>query len=166
MITEAIVGCRALGQIHRQGYKEIDLVDYDSENLKAGAAIHFRLNPAKTLESTELILATNYSTGTTVYQGDNRFSLRDIEFYQHRLELRNRDDFFIRFYATIEDAGNSYDPYFTAIRLQELHKSDEVWQSDYTTYWQSTVVPQLRANEELFYLLPCRLPHTGTRRAA
>ena len=69
------------------------MVDYDSENLKAGAAFHFRLKPEKTLESTELLLATNYSTGTTVYQGDNRFSLRDIQFFQHRIELRNRDDF-------------------------------------------------------------------------
>ncbi|MTB49486.1 TonB-dependent receptor [Lewinella sp. W8] len=131
-----------LGIIRRGGYREEDLVDYDSENFKAGAALHFRLNPAKTLESTELIVASNYSTGTTVFQGDNRFSLRDIQFFQHRLELRNRDDFFIRGYVTHEDAGNSYDPYFTAIRLQELHASDGDWAGRYSSFWQSNIVPR------------------------
>ena len=30
---------------------------------------------------TELIYGTNYNTGTTVYQGDNRFSLKNIQFW-------------------------------------------------------------------------------------
>ncbi|MEL7161828.1 MAG: TonB-dependent receptor, partial [Bacteroidota bacterium] len=132
-----------LGEIRRRGYDEEDLVDYDSENLKAGLAVHFRLNPDKSLESTELLVASNYSTGTTVYQGDNRFSLRNIQFYQHRIELRNRDDFFLRAYATHEDAGDSYDPYFTALQLQELHKSDASWRTDYRNYWTAFVVPQI-----------------------
>ncbi|OAV42773.1 TonB-dependent receptor domain-containing protein [Lewinella sp. 4G2] len=131
-----------IGQIFREGYKEEDLVDYDSENLKAGLAVHIRLQPDKSLESTELLLASNYSTGTTVYQGDNRFSLRNIQFYQHRIELRNRDNFFIRAYATHEDAGDSYDPYFTAIQLQDSFKTDGDWAADYTSYWQGTIVPR------------------------
>lgn len=156
-----------LGQIYRQGYREEDLVDYDSENLKLGAAVHFRLSPDKSLESTELLLATNYSTGTTVYQGDNRFSLRNIQFYQHRLELRNRDDFFVRFYATHEDAGDSYDPYFTAIKLQEIFKPDGDWASDYATYWQSRIVPQLSAQEGWPSCFPvnCTLAEQDAQRA-
>ena len=156
-----------LGRIYRQGYREVDLVDYDSENLKAGLAVHFRLRPERTLESTELLLATNYSTGTTVYQGDNRFSLRDIQFFQHRLELRNRDDFFVRFYATHEDAGNSYDPYFTALRLQDRHKEDNEWRTDYATYWQQTVVPRLRSNENFSSCFPreCTIAEQDQRRA-
>ncbi|MEL7376429.1 MAG: TonB-dependent receptor, partial [Bacteroidota bacterium] len=131
-----------LGIIRRQGYDEVDLVDYDSENLKVGLALHFRLNPEKTLESTELLLASNYSTGTTVYQGDNRFSLRNIEFFQHRIELRNRDNFFIRAYVTHEDAGDSYDPYFTAIRLQDVSKVDGSWAGEYSSFWSGTIVPR------------------------
>ncbi|TXF84030.1 TonB-dependent receptor [Neolewinella aurantiaca] len=136
-----------LGEIRRAGYKEEDLVDYDSENLKAGLAVHFRLNPAKTLESTELLLASNYSTGTTVYQGDNRFSLKGIQFFQHRIELRNRDNFFLRAYATHEDAGESYDPYFTALQLQEAHKTDAAWRTDYLNYWTTFITPQVEALE-------------------
>ena len=61
-------------------------------------------------ESPELIYSFNMGNGSTVYQGDNRFSLRDIEFYQHRVELRKKNKWFIRAYRTSEDAGNSYDP--------------------------------------------------------
>ena len=132
-----------LGVIRREGYNEEDLVDYDSENLKAGVAVHFRLQPDKTLESTELLLASNYSTGTTVYQGDNRFSLKGIQFFQHRIELRNRDDFFLRAYMTHEDAGESYDPYFTALRLQQTHKSDATWRTDYLNAWTTLAAPQI-----------------------
>ena len=137
-----------IGIVHRRGYAEIDLVDYDSENLKAGAAIHFRLNPARTLESTEVVLATNYSTGTTVYQGDNRFSLRGIEFYQHRLEIRNRDNFFVRGYVTHENAGESYDPYFTALRLQDRAAPLARWQSPYLNYWQGNVQPRFTGRDD------------------
>jgi outer membrane receptor protein involved in Fe transport len=136
-----------LGEIRRQGYAEEDLVDYDSENLKAGLAVHFRLNPEKSLESTELLLASNYSTGTTVYQGDNRFSLKGIQFYQHRIELRNRDNFFLRAYATHEDAGQTYDPFFTALQLQQAHKTDASWRTDYLNYWTTFISPQVEGLE-------------------
>lgn len=136
-----------LGLFHRTGYREIDLVDYGTRNIKANAAIHIRTAPGKTYESPELIVSSSFGTGTTVYQGDNRFSLRDILFYQNRIEFRKRDKFFIRAYATNEDAGNSYDPYFTALRLQELAKSNELWGQNYIGYWQSNIYRRMLANE-------------------
>jgi outer membrane receptor protein involved in Fe transport len=128
-----------LGTWHRTGYKEVDLVDYGTHNTKAGVALHFRLQPSKDIASPEVILSSNYGNGTTVYQGDNRFSLRNIQFFQHRLELRQKDKFFVRFYATHDDAGDSYDPYFTALRLQELSKSDINWSDDYRRYWKNNI---------------------------
>lgn len=136
-----------MGIIHRRGYNEEDLVDYDSRNLKAGVAFHFRLAPDKTFESPELIMSSNFSTGTTVYQGDNRYSLRNIKFYQHRLELTKRDQYFLRAYVTHEDAGDSYDPYFTALLLQQRAKQGNNWRADYINYWNITVVPQMREME-------------------
>lgn len=137
-----------MGIIHRRGYEEIDLVDYDSDNMKLGAAFHYRLKPEQDYASPELILASNYSRGTTVYQGDNRFSLRNIQFFQHRIELRKQDNYFLRFYATHEDAGDSYDPYFTALLLQEQQKENNDWRTDYINYWQQNVNPQLRMDED------------------
>ena len=136
-----------LGIIHRRGYREIDVVDYDSDNLKLGAAVHFRLKPSMDLGSPTLIAASNYSTGTTVYQGDNRYSLRGIQFFQHRLELKKQDTYFLRLYVTHEDAGDSYDPYFTSLLLQSNAKKNSFWRNAYSAYWNNQVMPQLRVIE-------------------
>lgn len=125
------------GTVFRTGYNEVDLVDYNTENIKLSAAAHIRLQPKKEYESTELLLSGSYGGGTTVYQGDNRYSLRDINFYQYRAEIRKKDKFFWRTYFTQEDAGNSYDPYFTALQLQELAVADAGWIRNYRNAYDS-----------------------------
>ena len=40
-------------------------------------AMHYKIK-----DSIELIGASNFGTGTTVYPGDNRFSLKDILFFK------------------------------------------------------------------------------------
>jgi len=134
-----------LGVFHRTGYRESDLVDYNTQNFKAGAAYHIRTNPSREFDSPELIFASNFGTGTTVYQGDNRFSLRGIKFWQNRIEFRKKDKYFFRVYSTNEDAGRSYDPYFTALRLQREVKSDENWSLNYNDYWGDFIYPQMKA---------------------
>jgi len=120
-----------LKKYHRTGYMEKDIVDYNTNNLKAQTSLHYMLS-----QKTELIYATNYSTGTTVYQGDNRFSLKNIQFWQNKLEISQKDKFFIRAYRTSEDAGDSYDAVFTAIRLQEYNRIDnETWYAKYKANW-------------------------------
>ena len=135
-----------LGGFARTGYREVDLVDYDTKNFKANVAGHFRLNPAQQEQSTEVIFSSSYSRGTTVYQGDNRFSLRNIQFYQNRLEIKKRDKFFFRVYATHENAGDSYDPYFTALALQDSAKTDLEWSQLYERFWRSDIKPRLNEN--------------------
>lgn len=132
---------RGLGTFFRTGYKEVDLVDYNTENLKVSTALHWRLQPDQTYESPELIYGFNSGFGTTVYQGDNRFSLRDIQFYQHKLELRKPGKWFVRAYRTSEDAGNSYDPYATALKLQEETRTDYQYSKVYYRYWVDSIAP-------------------------
>ena len=132
---------RGLGAFYRTGYREIDLVDYGTKNLKVSTALHLRLQPEKTYESAELVYGFSSGFGTTVYQGDNRFSLRDIEFYQHKVELSKPGKWFVRAYRTSEDAGNSYDPYATALRLQENTRSDYSHSKVYYRYWVDSIVP-------------------------
>jgi len=132
---------RGLGNFFRTGYREKDLVDYNTENLKVSTAAHWRLRPEQTYESPELIYGFNSGFGTTVYQGDNRFSLRDIEFYQHKLELRKPGKWFVRAYRTSEDAGNSYDPYATALKLQETTRDDYQYSKVYYKYWTDSIAP-------------------------
>ncbi len=121
-----------LGKFHRTGYMEKDIVDYNTKNLKAQTSLHYMITP-----KTELIYGTNYSTGTTVYQGDNRLSLKNIQFWQNRLEIKQKDNFFIRAYGTSEDAGDSYDAVFTAIKLQEYNQiSNQDWYTAYKNNWK------------------------------
>ncbi|MBK9688130.1 MAG: TonB-dependent receptor [Saprospiraceae bacterium] len=137
-----------LGIFHRTGYREKDVVNYESKNLKGNVGLYYRLKPSMAEESPELIYGFNIGNGTTVYQGDNRFSLRNITFFQNKLEIRKRDKYFLRFYQTQEDAGDSYDPYFTSLLLAGQSKDNVNWGSDYVKYWQDEVRPQM---DELGY---------------
>jgi len=119
-----------LGRIYPTGYNEVDLADYDTRNLKLNGAFHYKIK-----DDVQAIFSTSYSQGTTIYQGENRFSLKNIQFYQNRLELKKDNKWFIRAYATHEDAGDSYDIVTTALRLQEDVISEGNWNSDYRTYW-------------------------------
>jgi iron complex outermembrane receptor protein len=136
---------KGLGAFHRTGYQERDLVNYNTKNTKANIAAHWRLKPEMAEASPEFILAANAGGGTTVYQGDNRFSLKDILFYQGRIELRKKDRYFVRAYATGEDAGRSYDPYFTALKLQSDARSNEEWAKAYVQYWNQQINPKIDA---------------------
>jgi len=80
----------------------------------------------------------------------NRFSLKNILFFQNRLELRKKDKFFLRAYATNEDAGKSYDAVFTAFLLQDAAKDNSTnpnnlfhWSTDYRTYWIQNILPKI-----------------------
>lgn len=119
-----------LGIWHRDGYREQDVVDYNTRNLKLSGSLHF-----KVLKGAELIAGSNFGTGTTVYQGDNRYSLKDILFFQHRVELKKENKYFVRTYFTHEDAGKSYDAVFTAFMMQNAAKSDYEWGKDYRNFW-------------------------------
>jgi len=121
-----------LGYIYRNGYREKDLVDYNTSNIKANVALHFMIK-----KKYELITSSNFGYGTTVYQGENRYSLKNIQFFQNKIEFRQKDKFFIRFYATNEDAGDSYDAVVAAFQMRDLSISQNDWNSKYTTLWQS-----------------------------
>ena len=129
-----------IGTYHRRGIEESALVDYNTENLKMATSVHYR-NRA----GVEAIYALNYGTGTTVYQGDNRFSLKDIQFLQNRMELRKGEDWFVRAYTTHEDAGKTYDAYFTALRMQDSVLNDGFWANQYRSFWTIFQKPVVRA---------------------
>jgi len=135
------------GIYYRRGYAEADVVDYDTRNYKANAAFHLKTNPAMEEQSPELIFNTSYGTGTTVYQGDNRFSLKGITFLQNRLEYRKKNKFFLRAYSTSTGAGDSYDPFFTALELLESAKGDREWSIDYNDYWLNEIKPRIDESE-------------------
>lgn len=127
-----------LGAYYRDGYWEKDLVNYNTRNLKTNLVMAYKIN-----ENNEIQYGFNFGTGTTVYQGDNRYSLNDILFFQNRLEWIGKKGF-LRLYATHEDAGNTYDAVYTAFLMQDYAKKDEFWFSDYTNYWQNYVTSRVK----------------------
>ncbi|MBT8230751.1 MAG: TonB-dependent receptor, partial [Bacteroidia bacterium] len=147
---------------YRTGYREVDLVDYGTRNLKANAGLYFRTKPSMKDQSPEIIVGTSYGSGTTVYQGDNRFSLKGIEFLQNKIEFRKKNKFFLRAYSTRTGAGDSYDPYFTALQLQENAKENKEWSIDYADYWLTNVLPQIEDDETFPELIVEFDPLTGT----
>jgi len=134
-----------IGIYHRTGYREEDLLNYDTKNLKTNLSLNYRLKPSKEYESPELILSSSYSNGTTIYQGENRFALKNIQFFQSKIELTKKDKYFLRAYVTKDDAGDTYDPYFTALLLQQASKTDIQWNSAYINNWKRNIIPRMDA---------------------
>jgi outer membrane receptor protein involved in Fe transport len=138
--TASIMAYPGLERWHRKGYWEQDLVDYNTENLKTSFGMHYLFD-----NSMQLYSSSNFSTGTTVYQGDNRFSLKNIRFFQNKIELKKDNDFFIRLYATHENAGDSYDAVLTAFQLQNAAASDVDFHELYKTYWRDNISTKVEA---------------------
>jgi iron complex outermembrane receptor protein len=120
-----------LGSFYRTGYQEKDLVNYNTDNLKLNTTLSYKFN-----DSIQLDYSFNFSTGSTVYQGDNRYRLHNIRFWQNHLEWKQKDKFFLRMYSTNEDAGDTYDIVTTAFRLNEADKLEEDWYNAYERTWR------------------------------
>jgi len=119
-----------LGIFYRSGYKEKDLVNYNTKNYKASASLHYKIK-----KDIEAILSSSFASGTTVYQGENRYNLKGILFFQNRFEIKQEGKFFVRFYATNENAANSYDAVVTAFRMNEASKTATDWNNTYSSYY-------------------------------
>ena len=137
---EQVANYPGLGTFFRRGYLEKDLVDYNTRNFKANLATHYRIK-----EDLELIYSFNFGTGTTVYQGENRFSLKDMLFFQNRIEVAKKDKWFVRAYATNEDAGKSYDAVVTAFKLLNNQRTLEDYNTAYANYWIQSIRPEVRS---------------------
>jgi len=87
----------------RTGFKESVLLDNrDANTIKGDAALHYRLN-----DKVELIGVYRYGGGSSLYQGQSKYALRDFNQQFYKLELKG-DNFFIRGYLSATDAGKSY----------------------------------------------------------
>jgi iron complex outermembrane receptor protein len=112
--------------VSRTPYEEQYLVDYNAKNMKANIGLHYRLN-----DKMELLYNLNYGSGTSVYTGAQRYSLKDFNIQQHKIELRG-NNFFLRGYTTIENSGDSYIADLTGVLINREAKPDGDWFSEYT----------------------------------
>lgn len=131
-----------LGVFYRTGYREEDIVDYGSYNLKTSAALHFKPKP-----NWEIALASNFGMGSTVMQLDNRLKLNDVWLIQNKIEVTYKDRFFLRAYHSEESAGRTYDIIGTAQILQSRWRGNSAWVDGYRNYWFRNIVPKVKALE-------------------
>ncbi|NJB81567.1 TonB-dependent receptor [Wenyingzhuangia aestuarii] len=98
--------------VSRTGYSEQDLINSDTDSFRASFSAHFK--PIKGDDDTEIILSSKFGTGNTIYQGASRYALRNFIMHQHKIEIQSKH-FMFRSYATIENAGDSYDIRFAGV---------------------------------------------------
>ena len=113
--------------VSRMGYNERDLMTYEAKSVKFGGSLNYRPWGNDRLE---IIWNSKFGVGNTIYQGTNRYNIKDFFMEQHKLELRGKN-FFVRGYMTNEDAGNSYDTRFAAININRSWKDDNTWFGEY-----------------------------------
>jgi iron complex outermembrane recepter protein len=106
--------------VNAPGYMESEILTPRAKSLKTGAGLYYKLN-----DSTQISYLFKYGQGTAVYQGTNRYSINNIGFQQHKLEMKGKN-YTVKGYTTIEDAGDSYDIVFTAINMSKYGITDYV----------------------------------------
>ena len=122
--------------VSRTGYNESDLTNYNAESIKADWGLYYR---PITDNSLELSYVGKVGTGTTIYQGLNRYNIDGFFQEQHKLEIKH-DNFFLRGYLVGDKAGDSYDMVFTGININRAWKDDNTWFGEYAgTYVQATL---------------------------
>ena len=120
-----------VGQVSRTGYSEQSLASNKIENVKADFSAHIK----PWANDNEIILQYKVGFGNTIYQGANRYQLKDFYMDQMKLEFKGKN-YFARIYRTNEDAGNSYDTRFTGWNINRAAKSDTEWFTNYATAFQ------------------------------
>ena len=121
--------------VSRTGYNEEDLTNYNAESIKADWGVYFR--PFE--DDFEIAYVGKMGTGTTMFQGINRYTIKNFFQEQHKLEIKN-DNFFVRGYVVADNAGDSYDMTFTGINVNRAWKDDNTWFGQYAgTYLGATL---------------------------
>lgn len=114
-------------EVTRTGYDEGDLTDYNARSIKSDWGLYFR--PWE--NDFEISYVGKVGTGSTIYQGTNRYNIDNFFQQQHKLEIRN-DNFFLRGYVVADKAGDSYDMVFTGINILNDWKDHNTWFGEYT----------------------------------
>jgi len=107
--------------VSRTGYEEQSLVDYNTINVKFTGGLHYKIN-----DKLEVSFNTYFGTGTTVYTGADRYSLRNLKMAQHKFELKHKN-WFVRGYTTQENAGESYNATALGAFLNESYRPSSSW---------------------------------------
>jgi iron complex outermembrane receptor protein len=105
--TRIAVPVPSIGTITRTGFREEDMLNAfsdgrEAKSLKFDGALHYRIT-----DKIEVLYNYRYGGGSSIYQGTEKYVLRDFSQQFHKLEIKG-ENFFVRGYQTATDAGKSY----------------------------------------------------------
>ena len=130
--------------VSRTGYLESELTDYNAENIKADWGLYFR----PWADDFEIQYVGKVGTGSTIYQGAQRYRIDGFSLQQHKLEVKN-DDFFVRGYITSDKAGDTYVMDVLGPNLLNAWKPHAQWYGEYITTYAGAIlngVPDAQAH--------------------
>ncbi|MCS6791022.1 MAG: hypothetical protein NZ580_08610, partial [Bacteroidia bacterium] len=105
----------------RTGYWEKEIIRYNARLLKGTTSLYYRIT-----DKLQLSYMGYISTGATVYQTSNRYSLRDFLFGVNKVELSS-PHFKVWGYTLLENSGGSFDSRFAAVNLLDRSKPHQNW---------------------------------------
>jgi outer membrane receptor protein involved in Fe transport len=140
--------------VSRTGYSEKDVVDYHAYDVRLTGGVNYKIT-----DKVEASLLANYGTGTSVYTGADRYSLKNLKMGQYKAEIKG-SNWFLRGYTTQERSGDSYAATLTSIYINNSWKSNSTWFQQYAgTY--GTYRMQLGANDSIAHAAARGVAETG-----
>jgi outer membrane receptor protein involved in Fe transport len=127
--SSAVLGSFAANPlfVSRTGYNENQVLDPTTVNFKLTGALHYKIN-----DNIEAIVAGQWGTGTSVYTGSDRYSLKDLVMGQYKAELHSKN-WYVRAFTTRENSGSSFNATI-ATRL-----FNEAWKPSATQWYPQFV---------------------------
>jgi len=144
--TQIAVPVPSIGTITRTGFREEDMLNAfsdgrDAKSIKGDAALHYRIT-----DKIEAIYNYRYGGGSSIYQGTEKYVLRDFTQQFHKLEFKG-ENFFVRAYQTATDAGKSYNLSALGGYANETYSPSATnWVPDYVIAMQG-YIPNVAAGD-------------------
>jgi outer membrane receptor protein involved in Fe transport len=102
------------------GYMEEDVSDNKVQSLKASMGLYWNIQ-----KDLQLSYDYKFGRGSAIYQGSNRYAIKNILFQQNKVQLEGKG-MLLKYYNTLENAGDSYDMVFTSINISKDGIADYV----------------------------------------
>lgn len=119
--------------VARTGYQEMEVVNYNLQNVKADAGIYY-----KVANDAILTYSYHFSELNNVYQRANRFRLQDYRLQQHAIQYQSKS-VQAKLYINSENTGKSYNLRSMAENMDRSFKPDNTWYTDFTSVFNQSV---------------------------
>ena len=117
--------------LRRTGFTEESLLDDDdAQSIKGDIALHYRIS-----DNLELLYNYRYGGGSSIYQGTEKYVLRNFTQQFHKLELKS-NNFFVRAYITETGAADSWNMSAQGAFANEYYSPTVTkWAPEYAQYY-------------------------------